>query len=59
MHYWILARAVAAGVAFGGVVAFAYWWFRRGRPETVAHTWKIFLVLAVLIAIRLYFLNAP
>ncbi len=59
MHYGVLAQAVAAGVLFSGVVAGAYRWFRRKDPASRAQAWKVFATLAVLIAVRFYFLNVP
>jgi len=59
MHLWTLAQSIAAGVLFAGPLAFAYRWFRRDRPESASQAWKIFFALALIIAGRFYFLNAP
>ncbi len=59
MAYDVLALAIAAGVLFAGPVAWIYRRFRRNDPASPSQAWKIFVVLALLIAVRFYFLNAP
>jgi hypothetical protein len=59
MAYDVLALAIAAGVLFAGPVAWVYRRFRRKDPASLSQAWKIFATLALLIAVRFYFLNAP
>jgi hypothetical protein len=59
MAYDVLIRSILIGVLFGGLVALPYAWFNRRRGGSSSNAWKVFVALAVLIAARFYFLNAP
>jgi hypothetical protein len=59
MAYDVLLRSIAIGVLFGGIVALPYAWFSRRKAGHASHAWKVFAVLAVLVAARFYFLHAP
>lgn len=49
-----LAWSTLAGVSFAGAVAGFYWAVRRRDPAARSHAIKIFLVLAVIVAARVY-----
>lgn len=59
MAFDVLARAILAGVLFGGLLAAVYWGFRRRDPGAAFQTSMVFLSLFLFMALRYYFMNAP